>query len=85
MFLWICDCKNDNFVVYIIAATRGKAKKMYCDWYDGDTDYIEVRARKMKAADGFEPMVCDENCPTLEKLGVRYLTDEELAQLEMEE
>lgn len=46
-------------------------------------EYIDVRARKVMPADGFTAQVCDVQCPELNALGVRYLTDEEIEALEV--
>lgn len=87
MFLWVCwfsgDSGDDEWCSYVIAPTRGKAKAMFFGAFDcGWNDYIFVRARKIKPADGFAAKVCDMQCPELDALGVRYLTEEEIDMLE---
>lgn len=84
MFLWMCwfDC-DDEWCCYVIAPTRGKAKAMFLDAFDcGWYDFTQVRSRKVKPAEGFAAQVCDMQCPELDALGVRYLTQEEIDLLE---
>ena len=84
MFLWACWFENDDeWCCYVIAPTRGKAKAMFFDACDcGWKDYIDVHAQKVKPAEGFAAKVCDMQCPELDALGVKYLTEEELDMLE---
>lgn len=89
MFLWKCWFSGDNdWCCYVIAPTRGKAKAMFFDWEKemifswNHDDYVNVRSRKIKPAEGFAAQVCDMQCPELDALGVRYLTQEELDALE---
>ena len=78
MFLWLCYLFNEEWVAYVIAPSRGKAKKMFFDHFnDGMIFYTDVRARKVKPADGFSPKVCDMQCEDLDALGVHYINDEE--------
>lgn len=77
MFLWLCYLFNEEWVAYVIAPSRGKAKKMFFDHFnDGTIYYTDVRARKVKPADGFSPKVCDTQCVELDRLGVQYVEDE---------
>lgn len=81
MFLWFCRFfDNDDWGCYIIAPTRGRAKAMFFgDWgYGGYGEYTDVRAWKIKSADGFQEAVLDDDCKDLEALGVRYLKEEEM-------
>lgn len=85
MYLWLCYfSKVRDWSTYVIAPSRSKAKMMFVDHWGKDTgEYIDVRARKVTPADGFTPKVCDVQCPTLNALGARYLTDEEIEALEV--
>lgn len=40
--------------------------------------YTDVRAQKVKDCPDTPEGVYDEDCPELEKVGVRYLTEEEM-------
>lgn len=84
MFLWKCwlDCDYE-WCSYVIAPTRGKAKAMFLDAFDcGWYSFTQVHSIKVKPAEGFAAQVCDMQCPELDALGVRYLTQEEIDLLE---
>lgn len=85
MYLWLCYFATvRDWCTYVIAPSRSKAKMMFADHWSRDMgEYIDVRARKVKPADGFATQVCDVQCPELTELGVRYLTDEEIEALEV--
>ena len=81
MFLWLCYFSYEEYFsdwcAYVIAPTRGKAKKMFLDYFnDGFDDYLNVRCRKVKSADGFQPQVCDLQNEVLDALGVSYSKEE---------
>lgn len=78
MTLYVCYYKNDDdYCCYIAAPTRGKAKQLFTEW-DGHCLYIDVRTQKIKDCPDTPEGVYDDDCPELEKLGVRYLTEEEM-------
>lgn len=85
VYLWLCYFATvRDWCTYVIAPSRSKAKMMFADHWSRDMgEYIDVRARKVKPADGFATQVCDVQCPELTALGVRYLTDEEIEALEV--
>lgn len=81
MFLWFCwFCDYDDWGCYVIAPTRGRAKALFFgNWcYVGYGEYTDVRAQKIKRADGFQEAVLDDDCKDLEALGVRYMTEKEM-------
>ena len=82
MTLYVCYYKNDDWRCYVAAPTRGKAKHLFNEWYGHgwytDVWYTDVRAQKIKDCPGTPEGVYDMDCPELEKLGVRYLTEEEM-------
>lgn len=77
MILYICYYKNRDWCCYVAAPTRGKAKHLFNEW-DGHGWYTDVRTQKVKDCPDTPERVYDEDCPELEKLGVRYLTEEEM-------
>lgn len=77
MTLYVCSYKNYNCCCYVAAPTRGKAKYLFFNWW-GSGWYIGVRALKIKDCPDTPEGVYDEDCPELEKMGVRYLTEEEM-------
>lgn len=81
MFLWFCwFCDDDDWGCYVIAPTRGRAKALFFGhWcYVGYEEYTDVRAQKIKRADGFQEAVLDDDSKDLEALGVRYMTEKEV-------
>ena len=69
--------QNEDWCCYVAAPTRGKAKHPFNGW-DGHGRYTDVRAQKVKDCPDTPEGVYDADCPELEKLGVRYLTEEEM-------
>lgn len=82
VFLWIVRYAGDEWCCFVVARSRGRAKALFHDyWREGE--YTEVRCRKEKAAPETEEGVYDVDCPALEALGVRYLSEAELNYLEV--
>lgn len=82
MFIWNVWYAGDEWCCFVVAHSRGRAKALFQDyWREGE--YTEVRCRKVKEAPGAEEGVYDVDCPALEELGVRYLSEEELEELEV--
>lgn len=83
MFLWLCWLEFEDWCVYVTAPTRGKAKSMVYAAF-GDIyflQYTDIHAIKKKAADGYPAKLYEEDCPELEALGYRYMTEEEMEEL----
>lgn len=80
MYLWLCRYKNDEWACYVTAPTRGRAKSLFHDYWRSTVygEYTDVRAQKIRSADGYQEAVLDMDCAELEALGVRYLTEEEM-------
>lgn len=78
MYLWICWYCTDEWASYVIAPTRGRAKSIFHEHWRATVydEYTDVRAQKIRTADGHEESVLDTDCPELENLGVRYLDEE---------
>lgn len=74
MFLWLCCYANCEWGCYIIAQTRGRAKSIFNSYWGNICfgEYTDVRATKIKAADGYEEAVLDMDCETLAALDVHY-------------
>lgn len=83
MFLWLCWLEFDNWCVYVTAPTRGKAKSMVLSHFNDICflQYTDIHAIKKKVADGYTAKVYEEDCPELEALGYRYMTEEEMEDL----
>ena len=83
MFLWLCWFEYEDWCVYVTAPTRGKAKAMVFSHFNDICflQYTDIHAIKKKAADGYPAKVYDEDCPELEALGYRYMTEEEMEEL----
>lgn len=84
MFLWWVQYRDEEWGMFVIAPTRNKAKVLFLHG-DPSTvwgEYTEIRARKWKEADGFKEGYYDQDCPELEALGVRYMTEEEMDEYE---
>ena len=77
MFLWLVYLERADWGVYVIAPSRGKAKAIFFRCTNDYCDYTDIRVQKLKAADGFSERYLDEDCPELEALGVRYMTEDE--------
>ena len=77
MNLYFCTDGLHEEGLYVAAESRGKAKRLYCDYCDTFMDFITVRTYIMchdfKAPAG----VYDENCEALEAAGVQYRVEEE--------
>lgn len=81
MTLYRCFYRNEDWCCYVAAPTRGKAKQVFLEW--GDMGYFtDIRAQKVKDCPDTPEGVYDEDCPELEKLGVRYLAEEEMEEQE---
>ena len=76
MKLYFCTDGLHEEGLYVAAESRGKAKRMYCDYCDTLLDFIMVRTYIMchdfKAPAG----VYDENCAALKAAGVQYREEE---------
>ena len=72
MKLYFCTDGLHEEGLYVAAESRGKAKRLYCDYCDTFMDFITVHTYIMchdfKAPAG----VYDENCEALKAAGVRY-------------
>lgn len=76
MFLWTVYYKDAEWVCYVIAQTRGRAKSIFADyWKEGE--YTDIRCYKAKPADGYDEAIYDYDCEVLAELGVRYMTETE--------
>ena len=77
MKLYFCTDGLHEEGLYVAAESRGKAKRMYCDYCDSLMDFLMVHTYIMchdfKAPAG----VYDENCEALEAAGVRYCDETE--------
>ena len=66
MNLYFCAYDLQEAGLYVAAESRGKAKRMYCDYCDSLLlDFIAPAG------------VYDENCEALEAAGVRYCDETE--------
>ena len=61
MNLYFCTDDSHDSGLYVAAESRGKAKRMYCDYCD---TFIAPAG------------VYDENCEALEAAGVRYCEED---------
>ena len=77
MFLWMMRYYLSDWGCYVIAPTRGKAKRLFHECWKQDGDYCDVRGSKVKSADGYPEGVYDTDCEILTELGVHYMTQEE--------
>lgn len=77
MNLYLCTDDLREAGLYVAAESRGKAKRMYCDYCGTLLDFIMVHTyivcRDFKAPAG----VYDENCEALETAGARYCDETE--------
>ena len=49
---------------------------MFLDYFqNGMQFYTDVRANKVKPAEGCSPKVCDTQCEDLDRLGVHYVNE----------
>ena len=78
MYLWWMGFTCQEWGSFVIAPTRGRAKALFASYWSGDGEYTDVRGWKVKDAAGFEEGVYDMDCATLEALGERYMTEEEM-------
>ena len=76
MTLYAFYYKNCEWCCFVAAPTRGKAKHLFNEW-DGPGWNTDVRTQKVKDCPDTPQGVYDEDCPELEKLGVRYLAEED--------
>lgn len=77
MFLWWVYLDTVEWGVYITAPSRGRAKSIFWHCSTDACEYTDIKVRKLKSADGFGERFMDMDCPELEALGVRYMTEEE--------
>lgn len=77
MFLWLVYFDTAEWGVYITAPSRGRAKSIFKRYSYEDGEFTDIRVHKLKEADGYGEMFLDMDCPELEALGVRYMTEEE--------
>ena len=77
MFLWWVYLDKDEWGVYITAPSRGRAKSIFWLCSHDTFDFTDIRIHKLKPADGFSEKFMDMDCPELEALGVRYMTEDE--------
>ena len=77
MKLYFCTDGLHDSGLYVVAESRGKAKRMYCDYCDSLMDFLMVHTYIMchdfKAPAG----VYDENCEALKAAGVQYREETE--------
>ncbi len=77
MNLYLCTDDLREAGLYVAAESRGKAKRMYCDYCDPLLDFIMVRTYIMCRDFEGPAGVYDENCEALEAAGVRYCDETE--------
>ena len=77
MFLWLVYLDTVEWGVYVTAPSRGKAKYIFYRCTPDYCEFTDIKIRKVKPADGHEARYLDMDCPELESLGVRYMTEEE--------
>ena len=77
MTLWQCFYPGEEWVCYVIAETRAKAKYQFVSHFKESTwdALINVQAHKVKDTPDHQPGVYDTDCDVLEALGVQYETD----------
>lgn len=77
MNLYFCTDDLHDSWLYVAAESRGKAKRMYCDYCNSLLDFITVHTYIMchdfKAPAG----VYDGICEALKAAGVQYCEEEE--------
>lgn len=82
MFVWFVWYKYDDaWGSFVIAKSKGRAKSRFQDYWRAG-EFTDVRCKKIKSADGYEEGVYDDQCQTLDELGLQYLTEEEMECLE---
>lgn len=77
MFLWWVYLDTVEWGVYITAPSRGRAKTIFWKCSPDTCEFTDIKVRKLKPADGCSERFMDMDCPELEALGVRYMTEEE--------
>ena len=77
MNLYFCRYVDSEWGCFVIAESRNKAKHLFSSYWNLDGEYIDVRCRKEKSAEGCPEGVYDDDCDELMKLGVRYMTQED--------
>lgn len=79
MYLWWVCFDLEEWGSFVVAPNRGRAKSMFFRAFDdGWEEWTDIRARKIKEADGYTEMVLDTGHePELQSLGVSYVYDEE--------
>lgn len=66
-----------QYSCFVFANTRNEARTMMVDYF-WDEPYIELKARLIKKDVDGDYEVCDVDCDRLAKLGIKYLTEEEI-------
>ena len=77
MNLYLCTDAVREAGLYVAAESRGKAKRLYCDYCDTLMDFIMVRTYIMCHDFDAPAGVYDENCGTLEAAGMQYCDETE--------
>ena len=77
MNLYFCTDYLYGVGLYVAAQSRGKAKRMYCDYCGTLLDFIMVHTYIMCHDFDGPAGVYDENCEALETAGVRYCDETE--------
>lgn len=72
MNLYFCTDAVQEAGLYVAAESRGKAKRMYCDYCDFLMDFIMVHTYIMCHDFDGPAGVYDENCETLRVAVVQY-------------
>ena len=76
MKLYFCTDDLHDSGLYVAAESRGKAKRMYCD-YECVCDFDMVHTHIISCDFDGPAGVYDENCEALEAAGVRYCEETE--------
>ena len=69
--------RGDTWCCYVFEETRNKARAKLVGHFDSENDYTAFNAVRVKKGIGGEPEICDTDCERLEKLGIRYATEED--------
>lgn len=76
MNLYFCTDDLWGLELYVAAESRGKAKRMYCD-YECVCDFDMVHTHIISCDFEGPAGVYDENCGTLEAAGMQYCDETE--------
>ncbi len=77
MNLYLCTDFLYEAGLYVAAESRGKAKRMYCDYCDPLLDFLMVRTYIVRHDFKAPAGVYDENCEALRAAGVQYRDETE--------